>query len=211
MLRRAGLAFSFCMGCTLDTVGNGTVVEDPRLVDGFTSIRVSDAIGATVEADPSVSVAIVSDSNLVDFVVAQVDAGELRLSMENGMTVEATELSAKVGLPVFDKLTLDGSGAVDAMEVQASTFVLTSSGSGPATLGGTCVTLEIEASGSSTIDASALACDNVHVTLSGQGIVTVFAALAVDGSVDGDATLNVQGAPSLQDVRVYGNGSVVYE
>lgn len=199
------------VGCTTDTVGNGDLVDDHRLVDGFTRIFVSSSLDATVGPAAKGDVTIHGDSNLVDQVDAVVEAGELRVGLPDGLEVEATELVAAIFLPVWDRLQVTGSGEVTALEVQASGFEVEASASGPTTLGGTCVDLVLTTYGSGDIDARALTCGSVHVDLKGSSHVTVTATDAVDGTVDADAQLTVVGAPLVQDVRTYGNGSVVYE
>ena len=105
------------------------------------------------------------------------------------------EILARITLPVL--IALDASGVVDGSisGVDSDDLNLDISGVGDLTLSGICGRMDADVSGVGDLDAGALKCRNVDVTVSGVGEATVFASEGVDARVSGMGDITVFGSP----------------
>ncbi len=195
----------FVAGCAPDLIGNGEVVPEERLAYGFTGIDVAEAIDVTVNGADDIAVTVYTDSNLMDWVLTEVDTGRLVIGIDPGYAIEPTELRVEVEMPTIDVVDHRGPGTLYGDFLVASALSVESRGTGEIRLSGSCGDLTLYTNGSSVVNLSGLTCDEVFVELAGDGEVTIFASGAVDGTMEGAVSLTILG-DGIVDVREYGTG-----
>lgn len=195
--------------CSPDLVGNGDVVPEERLVFGFTGVEVVDPVDLVVNGADDIQVTVYTDSNLMDWVLTDVDTGRLIVGIEPGHPIEPTDLRVAIEMPTISTLVHGSEATILGDNLVAASLDLQSTGSGAITLAGTCSGLVLFAAGSSVIDLSGLTCATVDVDLSGDGAVTVWASGSVTGTMSGSVSLTILydgTVPPLIDVTQNGSG-----
>lgn len=145
------------------------------------------------------SISLSGDEGDLDRVEARVEEGELILDQkkrEKGYRRGHDSVTATINMPALS--AIEASGVVDGgvQGVAAGAFKVEVSGVGDMEIAGTCDSLKAEVSGVGDLDAEALQCKTVDVTVSGVGDAKVYASEAVKATVSGMGQISVSGSPA---------------
>lgn len=217
------------MGIFGIVTGNGEVEAESRGLSGFTSVSLS-GIGSLRVHSGDFKVEVVSDSNILPYVITEVVGSELRIGMKPGIRAfRPTKLEYDVTLPALDGLGLSGSGAVHIDEFSGESFrahisgsgslegelsyekaSLGVSGSGDYSLSGDFGTLDLDVSGSGSgvFAGTARTC---LASISGSGSISgkAFTIEALRATVSGSGDIEARVKERLE-ARVSGSGSIGY-
>jgi hypothetical protein len=188
--------------------GSGRSVTETRNVGEFTSITV--AIPARVEVVQSAThaVQIVADDNVMPEIVAEVEAGALKLRFrDRANSMRNTRIRVTVNARTVDALTLSGSGEIHALSLAVPSLAVRISGSGDVKLAGRAQALHVDISGSGNVEAGKLQADRVKVSISGSGDSVVAAKDALHARIAGSGGIRFYGNPEVEK-HVSGSGSV---
>lgn len=159
-------------------------------------------VGGVFEFDVAVggefSVAVAGAPEAMERLSASVENGELILDQKRGprgIRGWRHGLSATVTLPSLRAIDVSGVADGRVTGIDAEAFTADLSGVGDLTLSGTCGHFNLDVSGVGDLDARSLKCRTVDVEVSGIGDATVYASEAVDATVNGIGTINVEGSP----------------
>lgn len=209
--------------------GNGTIITQQRTVSSFNSIDASGSVKVHVRQDPSSSVKIETDENLMAYVEVYVKEGTLVVKAKDGYNLDPTkDLIVYTTAPVFKNIDVSGSGDIISdniisggeplemgvsgsgnINVQVALPKVTAqvSGSGNVFLKGTSKEFSGSISGSGSIKAFDLTTDVTTLHLSGAADAEVTANQKLDVSVSGSGDVKYKGSAAVSQ-SISGSGSV---
>ena len=206
--------------------GNGTVVEDSRTLEKFSSIEVDGNYTIELEqGEPGL--VIKTDENLLPFIQTEVKGNTLRLkNTENKKGSDG--INILIRYPELEELELSGAGSVTNrgtlqgknlkievngasmvdLEVEVRKVDLEISGASSVTFQGTAQQLEADLSGAGNLDAYELRVRDASVNLSGVGGAQVYVTDNLQAKVSGVGGIRYKGDPQNIQREVSGVGSI---
>ncbi|MFA5508251.1 MAG: head GIN domain-containing protein [Vulcanimicrobiota bacterium] len=216
-------------GCVEKVVGSGTVKSETRQVEAFHGVEVRGPLEALVSQDPTATVKIEADDNLVPLITTQVQDGTLIVDITASRVSSKNPLKIEIAAPELDHLNLGGPGTlVGVGEIHSTSMSLRCGGSGKLSVSGEFETVESdfggsgemvlkgtagEASyrvgGSGTLDASELQVAGPYgVQLAGSGTVAVWADGPLDVTLAGSGSVTYKGNTEKPNTTITGTGAV---
>jgi hypothetical protein len=188
------------------TVGSGTSATVERPVEGFDRIVLTTSGDVIVQVTGSEALQIEGDENILPLLTTDVQDGALILGSTRSFTT-TVPITYTITADQLVGVDVSGSGDVEAVAIDTSTFAVSISGSGTVEPSGRCGTLSVEISGSGTFSGNELGCEIGQVTVSGSGDATVNASNVLDASVSGSGTIEYLGDPELRS-HITGSGDI---
>jgi len=231
-IQTAILAFVFLASATQCTFsqdeirGNGNVVKRTVSLPDINSLDVGGVFNVKIALGPQQKVEIETDENIFDRVIAEVDGGELELSLKKVKdiktlnvyltvkemkSIEASGASSVESLTTLkgDKLELDVSGASEVdLAIDVNELESDLSGASDVVLTGRADRHELDVSGASHFKSGDLLTRILEVDVSGAGDADVHVSDQVTGEVSGASSLTLLEEPKKQDIRTSGASSV---
>lgn len=208
------------------TEGNGTIVEEERKLENFSSIVVEGGYNIELEqGEPSIL--IKTDENLIPLIQAEVKRNTLRLS--NSESLKGSDgITIRIRYPELEKLEIGGAakvsnagtiGAKDLeiavkgaalvdLEVEARKLELDLDGASSVSFKGTARQLEADLSGAGNLEAYELRVRDAVVKLSGIGNAEVYVTDNLQAKVSGVGSIRYKGDPQNIQRDVSGVGSI---
>ncbi len=209
--------------------GDGNITTDTRNAGSFTAVEVSGSIDLYVKQDPTVSVKIEGDANLLQYIDTYTEGDRLIVTTKHGYNLNPSrDIKVYVSAPVLKKLgasgacdifsenqlvstenfSIDLSGSCDAkVDVKAPKVETDLSGACSVQLKGETRELSAEGSGSVSFKCFDLLAENVDVDISGAGDAEVYASQKLSVDVSGAAGVKYKGNAAVSQ-SVSGAGSV---
>lgn len=187
--------------------GSGHVVTENRQVAPFNAIRLESSAAVTITRGDAQNVAVTSDDNLLEFLLAEVKDGTLHLAYQPNRSFRGTSAHYRITVVDLRDITLRGSGNVRADGLAGAGVSAAISGSGNMQLSGRVDQLTLAVSGSGNLDAGALQAKSANVSVTGSGNATVNATDTLDAKVSGSGDIRYLGTPKLTQ-HVSGSGSI---
>ena len=209
--------------------GSGSVTTTTRQASGFNSIDASSNLDVYVKQDSAYHVRVVTDDNIQEYILTEIDGSTLEVSMKKGFKPKPTNgIRIYVSGPMFNRFEASGacnfisenlitssqtitirlSGATDAnLSLNAPEIDADLSGAGTLDLKGQARNVNLKGTGSTTLRCAEMMAENVKVNITGAGKADVFASVNLDVKVTGSGTVRYKGTPSISQ-RVSGAGSV---
>lgn len=211
----------------MGVVGSGDVISESREVSGFTQIVLRGRGRVSLEVTGEESLTIEADANLMPLLTTQVEDGVLELgateaispssdivytitvSSLEGVSVQGSgELNAPdVEAPTFEA-TVSGSGRLFLPELSADELVVRISGSGDAELSGSTEHLELDVSGSGSYLGEGLVSTTAEVGVSGAGEAVVNVSEELEASASGSGSIVYLGDPESVESSVSDSGEI---
>lgn len=200
------------------TSGSGLIVESEPAVEPFSGLDVSSAIEATLRLGDTPAVVLRADDNIIDRLTASVEDDVLVLDVE-GSVRDAT-LQAEVTVPadLLELVELSGAATLTGTQpLSPSELILSLTGASRTVLVLDTPSLSVEADGASVVNASGAA-ETLDVRASGASSVRLEQLSASVATVDasGASTVRVLVSDELvaeasgsSSVRVGGDPEVV--
>ncbi len=215
--------------CFIDCIeGNGNVVSDNRTPEGgFEGIAVAGSFNAIVTPYSKDSIHIEAESNLMEYILTEVEGDRLVLKTPNNTCINSRK---PVVVHIFAKnirqlsisgsgsiltdpfktdqlsLSIGGSGSIKAI-VEAEKVEATISGSGNINLEGEAQQANYRISGSGKIQAYDLGSAECVAGVSGSGNIYLSASENMKASISGSGSVYYKGSPST-DINISGSGNV---
>lgn len=207
--------------------GNGDVATETRSVSGFDEVSVAGAGHLTVIQGDEESLAITVDTNLLAYIISEVNGDRLSIRPDNvnlrpTQTIEyvlklkdlrALHLSGSLNADAeslqTDSLSvhISGSGSIRIPALETERIEANISGSGSGTFAGKATTLKLGVSGSGSYDAADLASQVADIRISGSGRATVWVSEQLDVQISGSGAVSYYGAPQAEQ-HVSGSGKL---
>lgn len=218
--------FFACNSNGRETRGNGTIVEDARTLEDFSSINIEGTYSIEL-AQGEPGLVIETDENLLPLIQSEVKRNTLQLkSTEN---IKGSDgITIRISYPELEKLELGGATKVShtgtlkgknleieingasmldlAMEVNK--LELEVSGASSVTFEGTANQLQADLSGAGNLDAYDLRVRDANVSLSGVGGAQVYVTDNLQAQVSGVGSIRYKGEPRNLQRQISGVGSI---
>ena len=205
------IVMALCSSCIIFPImGNGEMESSEKTVSSFEKIHSGGSADIKYLISPEYKVNITADSNLIDFVTAEVKNKTLYLGLKSG-SYSFTKLQINVYCPDLIGIDISGSGMFSADEtIVAPEFDVEISGSGKVTGTFECDKLSADISGSGKITVSGTG-EDLNITITGSGKFTGDNFIVNDAvvKISGSGKANIHATYSLK-VNISGSGELNY-
>jgi hypothetical protein len=220
-------AFTSCKKIVLDA---GPLTEEVRDIDEeFTEIEISGSIDLLINQEDSDDlVRIEVGENLLEHIETFVQSGTLFIDLEANNISSRGIKKAYVNQSFIDKITMNGSGDLEADELITSEFELKMKGSGDADIkfdevasleismdgsgdckvDGVSESLDLAILGSGDCNARLFEVNEAIVNVNGSGDVEVFSSQELLVNINGSGDVDYWGEPEITDFNVNGSGDI---
>ena len=220
-------AYSSCnMVCTK---GTGEAQMSKRTIKQFTSLNLDLAADVTVKKGTTDYIEIEAQANLLDKIITDVSGDKLEIKSQGCISsgkdikitvymndIEKLEIGGSGNIAIPDtlvvknlKLVIGGSGTIEGKFI-ASKIESEIEGSGDIILTGSADEQTASVSGSGTINAKLLPCNEAKVEVDGSGDVSVYVLKKLEINVNGSGNVRYAGKPSVNS-HIEGSGAVIDE
>ncbi len=209
--------------------GNGNIKKQSRDIGHFTGIAFSLPGNVELRMGNTESVTIETDDNLLPLIETVVENGTLKIrTIKKNTGIETRHLKIVVQAKDIERLSLGGSGSIDADTVKGDKVQIDLGGSGSinvkaveadalsVTLGGSgnlkagngwAKKLSLSIGGSGEVQLGQIKATDVSVSIGGSGQSTVWATDALSVSIAGSGDVNYYGDPKTSK-SVVGSGGL---
>jgi len=193
--------------------GSGRIVKQNRQVSGFTGLSLGVPGRVELRIGSSESVTVEGDDNVLPLVETVVEDGSLKIRpARRNLNFQTKAIRVVVQARSIDRLSLGGSGSIDADPLKARRLDVDVGGSGSVNLKGVeADTLSVSLGGSGDLQAARGNVGKLSVSIGGSGDVDLGRVQATSASVSvagsGEATVWPRNALS---VSIAGSGDVNY-
>lgn len=209
--------------------GNGNVSRQARKVDSFSGIAMGVPGRLELRSGNVDSVTVETDDNLQALIETRVEDGTLRIRpAKRNQNLRTRNLKIVVTARQIERLSLGGSGTIDADVLRGKRLDLDLGGSGKIQIarleaetvsasvagsgdlradGGAARKLAISIGGSGNVDLGKVAADEARVSVAGSGDATVWAKNDLSVSIAGSGDVGYYGDPKVSR-SVAGSGEV---
>lgn len=209
--------------------GNGNIKKQNREIGHFTGIAFSLPGNVELRMGNTESITIETDDNLLPLIETVVEGGILRIrTVKKHTGIETRHLKIVVQAKDIERLSLGGSGSIDAdalkgakvqidlggsgtinvKGIEAESMSVTLGGSGNLKAGGGAARkLSLSIGGSGDVQLGQVKANDVSVSIGGSGQATVWASEALSVSIAGSGDVNYYGDPKTSK-SVVGSGGL---
>jgi len=189
--------------------GNGDVITEERSVAYFTSVRITGARTTVLYGDSDGPILITGESNILDHTLSYVEDGTLVITSENRVNMRPRE-EVFIEIPGRDvsEVRVSGSNNITLQNIDQPVFKIRGSGSTEVTASGFTDELEVSMSGSSVIDAGALAAEFVTIRTSGSSEALISVNEAIVSRSSGSSSIRYYGQPATIENHSSGSSSL---
>jgi hypothetical protein len=207
--------------------GSGKLVEDVRLVSGYTKVELKGAMDVEVRQSGKEGVTIMADDNIAPLIRATV-SGKTLVIDSNASWSTRIKMRVIVDTIALSGISVSGSGDVRAPNLKSPELEVGISGSGDVALEGlNTETLKVKISGSGDLRASGSAKSqtysiagsgdiraeglegaHVKVSIAGSGDARVWSKESLEAVIMGSGDIRHKGKPASVNKRVLGSGDV---
>ena len=208
--------------------GNGNVTRQAREVANFTGLGLGLPGNVEVRIGNAESVTIESDDNILPLVETVVEDGTLKIRpVRRNLQLDTRNLKVIVTAKKLERISVGGSGSVDAeglrggkltfdvggsgsmnlRNIEGESVTVSLGGSGHLKASGSADRLKVSIGGSGKVSTGQLATREVAVSIGGSGQAVVWAKQALSVSVAGSGDVSYYGEPQVTK-SVMGSGSV---
>jgi hypothetical protein len=206
--------------------GNGTVVEEQRSLEKFSTIKIEGNYSIEL-AQGAPGLTIVTDENLMPLIQTEVNRNTLRIS--NTKNIEGSDgVTLRISYPELERLEIGGAanisntGTVEArnleievrgaavvdLEMEVRKLELELSGASSVNFQGAARQLDADLSGAGNLEAYELRVRDANVSLSGIGSAEVYVTDNLQAKVSGVGGIRYRGNPQNIQRQVSGVGSI---
>jgi hypothetical protein len=214
LLVAVGLTISACcfvpMVGTSTVRGSGNAASETRNLRGFSSIvlKGSADVDVTVAEEPG-PVVVEAEDNIIPLIETRVQFGRLIISTRPNTNIAATRpVRIGVTMKALDSIRLEGSGNIQASDLNGTALEIDLPGSGNITVTGTVDKVKVTMRGSGQIICSGLRAKAATVNLPGSGNVTVYASESLDATLKGSGNIQYSGNPATVRRSITGSGNI---
>lgn len=186
--------------------GDGVTTREGRPVGTVQGLEAGGSMVVEVRVGPAPSLTVEADRNLLPLIRTDVRGDSLVISTE-GSYRSANPVRVIYTTPRLSELRHGGSGKLIVQDLNGAPLRLQQGGSGSVILSGRVAKLDVDSSGSGSVDAEALQAGSARLALSGSGRMSVGQVRGdyADVGVSGSGELRVSGA--VRSLNAHSSGS----
>jgi hypothetical protein len=207
--------------------GSGSVKRQARQVQHFTGVAMEMPGKLELRMGSTEGVTVEADDNLLPLIETVVEDGVLRVRpSKRNLSLRTRNLRIVVNAREIERLSLGGSGSIEADALRSPRLHVDLGGSGKISVrgiesdtvsislggsggfqadGGTARKVSVSIGGSGNVDLGKVQADNVSVSVGGSGDVTVWAREALSLSIAGSGDVRYYGDPRVSK-SIVGSG-----
>lgn len=208
--------------------GNGNITKQAREVSNFQGLGLGLPGSVEVRIGNTESVTIESDDNILPLIETVVEDGTLKIRpARRNLNLDTRNLKVVVIAKKLERISVGGSGSVDAAglrggklsfdvggsgsmslrDIEGESVSVSLGGSGNLKASGSADKLKVSIGGSGKVSTGQLATKDVSVSIGGSGQAVVWAKQSLSVSVAGSGDVGYYGEPQVTK-SVMGSGSV---
>jgi hypothetical protein len=208
--------------------GNGSVKRQPRDAGHFSGVAMALAGKVEVRRGERDSVMVEADDNLLPLIETVVEDGTLQIRTRRAVSIHTRKLRVFVTARQLDRLSMAGSGEIDADrvdgaraqfdiggtgtvrvgKVDAERIVVGVGGSGDLRVeGGSARTVSLSIGGSGNIDLARVRAESANVSIAGSGDASLWVRDSLSATVVGSGDISYYGDPRISK-SMMGSGDV---
>jgi hypothetical protein len=220
-------ALDWSFGRSEQVEGNGKVTRQTRAVSGFKGVALSLPGSVEVRTGGSEGLSVETDENLLPLIETVVEDGTLKIRAKKNTNIRTRNLKFVVQAHALDRLSLGGSGNIDADTLRGDRVHFDIGGSGSIKVGkvegdsvsvnlggsgnlkaieGNARNLSVSIGGSGDVDLGHVRSDTARVSLAGSGDATLWVRNELSLSTAGSGDVNYYGDPRVSKSSV-GSGT----
>ena len=189
--------------------GDGMIAREERTIGAVQGLDVNGAILVDVRVGPATSVTVEADRNILALIRTDVRGDKLTIEA-NGSFRSRNPVRVTYTTPRLTDVRHGGSGQLSVQGLDGAPLTVSNRGSGALLLAGRVASLDIESTGSGSVDAAALQSASANLRVTGSGRMNVgqvrgdYAIVRVEGS----GQLHAGGSVRALTARVTGSGNL---
>jgi len=208
--------------------GSGKIVKQHRELGHFTALSTGVSGNVEIRSGNTESVSIETDDNILPLIETVIESGTLRIRpSKRNLNLDTKTMKIVVQVRTLDRISLGGSGSIDADKLQAESLTFNVGGSGSINIrelnsesvaiaiggsgslkaGGHTERLQVSIGGSGNVQTAQLAARDTVVSIGGSGQATVWAQKSLSLSVAGSGDIAYYGDPQVSKT-IMGSGTV---
>lgn len=207
--------------------GDGNIKRSEIKTGYFNKVNTSGSLDVFIRQGSEASVQIVADSNLLEYINAEVDDNTLIIKHTKRISL-TRPAKIMITVPDLDLIRVNGASSINITDtfrtrdltinirgagnaygfVESEYLKAAISGAGEMTLLGRSVNSEMSVKGAGKINASSFYVDDLKVKIQGAGDATVHAVNTLDASIYGTGKIEYSGNPHLTE-KIKGIGRIV--
>lgn len=186
--------------------GSGNLVTESRDVGGFDEILLLSSGDVVVTIGASEALTIEAEDNIMPLLTTEVRNGRLELGSEDNFST-TERITYTITATTLEGVQINGSGDIDVVDLDASTFEVTINGSGDVGVAGATGRLTVEINGSGDFNGESLSAQEGAVEVAGSGSVLVNVTDVLDVAIAGSGDVTYIGDPRVNE-DISGSGEV---
>ena len=188
--------------------GSGNIVSEDRELTNFNSIKLLGSINLNINSSDNYNCTIIGDDNLINLIKTEVLHNSLQISMNKSYS-STKGLVVNVNAPMYDEVSISGSGDININNFKNETLSLNISGSGDITANGEVQTFIANISGSGDIISTELTSKSATITISGSGDAKILATDSISAKINGSGNIEYYGNPLNVESKINGSGDII--
>ncbi|MFA7329941.1 MAG: DUF2807 domain-containing protein [Candidatus Delongbacteria bacterium] len=188
--------------------GNGQAAEQVLELASFHSVEAGSALEVVIHPGQAQRVVLSGDSNLLKYVQARVQGGQLELSMDGPSMSPKLPLKAEIWIPELKAVEMSGAAELLLENAELASLVLDLSGASEALLSGRIGRLTAQLSGASELKGRACQVKQAELDLSGASEGELEVLEQLDADCSGASELELWGDPPRRKVECSGASEV---
>jgi hypothetical protein len=188
-------------------VGDGHITTEKRAIGTLPGLDVSGPVHVDVRVGGQPGLTVEADANLLPLLRTEAQGSNLKIWIEGNVRTQ-NPMRVIYTVPSLTQVRASGSGRLIVAELNGAPLSLSKSGSGSTELSGRVGNLDLNASGSGSINASGLQSGSTNLNLSGSGRMTLgqVNAESLTANVHGSGEVQASGRVQNLNARVNGSG-----
>jgi hypothetical protein len=188
-------------------VGDGKLASERRAIGALPGLEVSGPVHMDVRVGGAPGLQVEADANLLPMIRTEASGSNLRVWIEGNVRTQ-NPVRVTYTVPALSQVRASGSGRLVVSELNGAPLSVSKSGSGSVELSGRVSNLDLQASGSGSINAGALHSGTATLSVSGSGRINLgqLDADILTASVSGSGEVQASGRVRSLNARVHGSG-----
>lgn len=188
--------------------GNGQSAERNLQLPAFHSVEAGSALNLVIHTGESQRVVVSGDSNLLDYLQAEVHGEQLELGLSGPSISLDLPLKVEIWLPAWHAVHLSGASELVAEHLKQASLEVELSGASEARIDGEVGALRANLSGASELKARACQVRKATLELSGASEGELVVLDSLEANCSGASELDVWGDPGQRNVESSGASDV---